>query len=129
MSDLKVDYQLLESTEYTLSSLVAEFQNMQAQESGYSWAMGSGPIAAAMDGFATNWNHNKANLVNSMQALGKMVGETLTQFKCADAKLASAQTTTSQPSTSQPTTSQPTTSLPANPFQSPLQTPFTTSTL
>jgi hypothetical protein len=73
MPDLKVDYQLLESTERTLSSLVSEFQNMQAQESSYNWAMGSGPIAAAMNGFADNWNDNKKNLVSSMQTLGTMV--------------------------------------------------------
>jgi hypothetical protein len=93
MPDLKVDYQLLESTERTLSSLVAEFQNMQAQETAYNGAMGSGPIAAAMDGFADNWNDNKKSLVNSMQVLGKMVSATVTQFKQADAKMAAAQKT------------------------------------
>jgi len=91
MPDLKVDYQLLESTERTLSSLVSEFQNMQAQESAYSGAMGSGPIAAAMNGFADNWNDNKKSLVNSMQVLGKMVSTTLQQFRQTDTKLASSQ--------------------------------------
>jgi len=91
MPDLKVDYQLLESTERTLSSLISEFQNMQAQESAYSGAMGSGPIAAAMNGFADNWSDNKKSLVNSMQALGKMVSATLQQFKQTDTKLASSQ--------------------------------------
>jgi hypothetical protein len=89
MPDLKVDYQLLESTERTLSSLVSEFQNMQAQESSYNWAMGSGPIAAAMNGFADNWNNNKKNLVSSMQTLGTMVSETVKHFQATDAKLAS----------------------------------------
>jgi hypothetical protein len=98
MPDLKVDYQLLESTERTLSSLVSEFQNMQAQETAYDGAMGSGPIAAAMNGFATNWNDNKKSLINSMQTLGKMVGETVLQFKTTDTKLAASQRTTSQKS-------------------------------
>jgi hypothetical protein len=96
MPDLKVDYQLLESTERTLSSLVSEFQNMQAQETAYDGAMGSGPIAAAMNGFATNWNDNKKGLINSMQTLGKMVSETVLQFKNTDSKLAASQRTTSQ---------------------------------
>jgi len=96
MPDLKVDYQLLESTELTLSSLVSEFQNMQAQESTYSGAMGSGPIAAAMNGFATNWEDNKKSLVNSMQVLGKMVSETVQHFKQTDTKLASSQQAPSQ---------------------------------
>jgi len=89
MPDLKVDYQLLESTERTLSSLVSEFQNMQAQESSYNWAMGSGPIAAAMNGFADNWNDNKKNLVSSMRTLGTMVSETVKHFQATDTKLAS----------------------------------------
>lgn len=96
MPDLKVDYQLLESTERTLSSLVSEFQNMQAQESSYNWAMGSGPIAAAMNGFADNWNDNKKSLVSSMQTLGTMVSETVKQFKATDTKLASSQTTSTK---------------------------------
>ena len=91
MPDLKVDYQLLESTERTLSSLVSEFQNMQAQEAAYDGAMGSGPIAAAMNGFATNWNDNKKSLVSSMQTLGKMVSETAARFKATDTKLAKSQ--------------------------------------
>lgn len=98
MPDLKVDYQLLESTERTLSSLVSEFQNMQAQESAYDWALGSGPIAGAMNGFACNWNDNKKSLLNSMQTLGKMVSETVQQFKSTDTKLATSQQTTSQQS-------------------------------
>ena len=98
MPDLKVDYQLLESTERTLSSLVSEFQNMQAQEAAYDGAMGSGPIAAAMNGFATNWNDNKKSLVSSMQTLGKMVSETAAQFKATDTKLTASQRTTSQQS-------------------------------
>jgi len=96
MPDLKVDYQLLESTERTLSSLVSEFQNMQAQETAYDWAMGSGPIAAAMNGFACNWNDNKKSLISSMQTLGKMVSETAAQFKNTDTKLAKSQTTSLQ---------------------------------
>ena len=91
MADLKVDYQLLDSTERSLSSLVSEFQNMQAQEDAYSGAMGSGDIASAMNGFATNWNKHKKNLVSSMQALGKMVSETKQQFQKTDTKLATAQ--------------------------------------
>jgi 2C-methyl-D-erythritol 2,4-cyclodiphosphate synthase len=87
VSDLKVDYQLLDSTERNLSSLVSEFQNMQAQEDAYSGAMGSGDIASAMNGFATNWKDHKKSLISSMQTLGKMVSETKQQFQKADTKL------------------------------------------
>lgn len=95
MPDLKVDFSLLESTERTLSSLMSEFQNMQAQEGSYDWAMGSGPVAAAMNGFATNWNDNKKSLVSSMQVLGEMITKTIEQFKQTDTRLASSQRTSS----------------------------------
>jgi uncharacterized protein YukE len=88
-ADLKVDYQLLDSTERTLSSLTSEFQNIKAQEGSYDGAMGSGDIASAMDAFAGNWDSHRAKLVGSMQALGKMISESRKQFTHTDTKLAS----------------------------------------
>lgn len=52
MTDLKVDYALLDQSETTLSGLVSEFENIRAQESAYDGAMGSGDIASAMGSFA-----------------------------------------------------------------------------
>lgn len=88
MADLKVDYQLLDSTERTLSSLTSEFQNIKAQEGSYDGAMGSGDIAGAMDSFAGNWDYHRGKLVDSMQALGKMVGQTRQAFQKTDTGLA-----------------------------------------
>jgi uncharacterized protein YukE len=90
MADLKVDYQLLDSTERTLSSLVSEFQNIKAQEGSYDGAMGSGDIASAMDGFAGNWDYHRQKLVGSMQALGKMISESKDQFQKTDHHMASS---------------------------------------
>lgn len=87
MADLKVDYQLLDSTERTLTSLTSEFQNIRARDSGYDGAMGSGGIAAAMDSFAGNWDYHRGKLVGSMQALGKMINEATKQFTQTDTKL------------------------------------------
>jgi hypothetical protein len=94
MADLKVDYQLLDSTETTLSSLVSEFQNIKAQESGYDGAMGSGDVAGAMDSFGGNWDYHREKLVGSMQALGKMVSESKQQFQKTDNQLKTSLTTT-----------------------------------
>lgn len=88
MADLKVDYQLLDSTERTLSSLTSEFQNIKAQESGYTGALGSGDIAGAMDSFAGNWDYHREKMVGSMQALGKMVSQTIQAFQKTDTGLA-----------------------------------------
>jgi hypothetical protein len=87
MADLKVDYQLLDATERTLSNLTSEFQNIKARESGYDGAMGSGDIASAMDSFAGNWDYHRGKLVGSMQALGKMITESKKQFTQTDTKL------------------------------------------
>jgi hypothetical protein len=92
MADLKVDYQLLESIESSLSSLLSEFQNITTQTSGYDGAMGSSAVASAMDGFAGNWNHHRQSLITSMQSLGKMVSETIQQFQKTDKTLASSLT-------------------------------------
>jgi hypothetical protein len=87
LADLKVDYQLLDSIESSLSSLLSEFQNIKAQTGGYDGDMGSGAVASAMDGFAGNWDDHRKNLISSIQSLGKMVSETKQQFRNADDKL------------------------------------------
>jgi hypothetical protein len=92
VADLKVDYQLLNSIESSLTSLLSEFQNIKAQTSAYDGAMGSGAVASAMDGFAGNWDHHRQGLITSIQSLGKMVSETIQQFKNADNKLSSSLT-------------------------------------
>lgn len=90
MADLKVDYQLLDSTERTLSSLVSEFQHIKARDGSYNGALGSGDIAAAMDGFAGNWDYHRQKLVGSMQALGKMISESKDQFQQTDHRMAAS---------------------------------------
>jgi hypothetical protein len=87
MADLKVDYQLLDSIERSLSSLLSEFQNIQVRTGAYDGAMGSSAVVSAMDGFAGNWNDHRQNLISTMQALGKMVSETRQQFQQTDNKL------------------------------------------
>lgn len=90
MADLKVDYQLLDSTERTLSSLVSEFQHIKARDGSYDGAMGSGDIASAMDGFAGNWDYHRQKLVGSMQALGTMISESKDQFRKTDDRMAAS---------------------------------------
>jgi len=87
MADLKVDYQLLDSTERNLSDLISQFQNIKAQTSDYNGAMGSGDIAGAMGSFAGNWDYHRKKLISSMQSLGQMVSETKKQFQDADNQL------------------------------------------
>jgi hypothetical protein len=92
MTDLKVDYALLDQSEVTLSGLVSEFENIKAQESAYDGAMGSGDIASAMDSFAGNWDYHRKKLVGSIQALGTMINQTKQAFDTTDGKLQSSLT-------------------------------------
>lgn len=87
MADLKVDYQLLDSIERSLSTLVSEFQNIQAQAGGYDGAMGSADIAGAMGSFAGNWDYHRKQIVGSMQSLGQMVSQTRKHFQDTDSRL------------------------------------------
>jgi len=87
MTDLKVDYTLLDQSETSLSGLVSDFQNIKAQESSYDGALGSGDIAGAMDSFAGNWDYHRKKLVSSMQALGTMINQTKQAFTQTDTKL------------------------------------------
>ena len=90
MADLKVNYDLLDSTERTLSSLVSEFQNIETDTGSYGSAMGSGDVDGAMGNFAGNWDYHRKQLVGSMQSLGKMVSATKKHFRDTDDKLASS---------------------------------------
>jgi hypothetical protein len=69
MTDLKIDYQLLDQISASLSSLAAQFENIQATQDGYNGAMGSDLIAGAMNGFAGNWSIHRKKLLDSMLAL------------------------------------------------------------
>lgn len=88
MSDLKVDYSLLEASHSRLTGLISEFGDLQASTSGYDGALGSGAIAGAMDGFAGNWSYHRDQLVADMQKLDDMITESVKQFMDTDKKAA-----------------------------------------
>lgn len=89
MSDLKVDYQLLESIHSTMGGILTELENIQPQQGQYDGAMGSGSIAGAMDGFAGNWTYHRKQIIGNLQSLNTMVTETIQKFQQADSKLKS----------------------------------------
>jgi hypothetical protein len=88
LSDLKVDYGILEQTEKTLSTLYSEFENCQAQERVYDPEWGSGDVKNAMDGFTNNWNQHRTRLLGTIKSTGQLVSQTLQSFQQTDAKLA-----------------------------------------
>lgn len=87
MADLVVDYNLLDQVESTLSGLHGEFSDIQAQQHSYFSAWGSDAIASAMDDFAGNWDYHRKKMLDSMESLGKMVGQCKLSFSKADTDL------------------------------------------
>lgn len=88
-SDFVVDYALLEKVENTLNSLHREFGDIQAQEQGYSADWGSGDIASAMNGFATNWDYHRSQMLKSMESLCTDVHTCRTETARHDSRLKS----------------------------------------
>lgn len=84
MTDLRVDYQLLDQIDASLGRLAAEFGSIEAVQDSYNAAMGSPDIAGAMTGFAENWSIHRKKLVSSMQALQKMTQGTRQGFQGTD---------------------------------------------
>ena len=88
MADFVVDYSLLQQVDKTLQDLMNQFQNIQAQEQGYTGAYGSGDVAGAMDDFAGNWSYHRGKIVDSMNALSQSVEEVMSETKKYDSGLA-----------------------------------------
>jgi hypothetical protein len=88
MSDLKVDFNILQTTETTLTRLHAEFSDIKAQERVYDSEWGSGDVKDAMHSFTDNWDDHRKNLLNTISNVGKLVSESISAFQKTDGKLA-----------------------------------------
>lgn len=84
MTDLRVDYQLLDQVYASLGRLAGQFENIQAMQDGYNGAMGSADITAAMNRFAGDWSIHRARLTVSMRALQQKVHQTHREFSQTD---------------------------------------------
>ena len=89
MSDLKVDFDILQGTEKALTSLHSEFSNIKAQERVYDSEWGSGDVKDAMHSFTDNWDDHRKSLLNTIENVGKLVSESISAFQKTDGKLAS----------------------------------------
>lgn len=92
MTDLVVDYNLLNQAESSLSGLHGEFSEIRGQQHAYFSAWGSDVIASAMNDFAGNWDYHRKKLLDSMESLSKMVDQCKSSFAQADTDLSNALT-------------------------------------
>jgi hypothetical protein len=86
-ADLKIDYQLYETSYSKLTYLSSQLQDIQAQQAEYDGVMGSGDISGAMDNFAGNWTNHRNQIVNNINSLTQMVQKALTDFPKTDRDL------------------------------------------
>jgi len=93
MTDLSVDYQLLEDTSKSLTSIKSEFEGIRNHESDLHRVWGSGDVSGAMDDFAGNWDYHRHKIISSIGTIGTMVDQTIQTFQKADKQLKSSLTT------------------------------------
>jgi uncharacterized protein YukE len=87
-SDLKVEFDILRSTEKALTSLHSEFSDLKAQERAYDSEWGSGDVKDAMHSFTDNWDDHRKKLLDSIGNVGKLVSQSISAFQDTDGKLA-----------------------------------------
>ncbi|GAA1250452.1 hypothetical protein [Oryzihumus leptocrescens] len=92
MSDLVVDYDLLESSKSDLASIKQVFDSLESAVSDASHCWGDDNVSSAMHTFATNWGYHRAKLSDLIQSGCEKIEKTLTSFKDADRHNAQALT-------------------------------------
>ena len=88
MTDLRIDYRLLDDSSKTLGFIYDSFDHMKSRTSHTDSDWGSGEIRDAMHDFADNWDKHRHDQMKSIDAMKKMVDETLAGFRDNDGKLA-----------------------------------------
>lgn len=89
MSDLKVDYETLETSADTVGRLKGTFDALPNRVAGQQSDWGDRGIADAMDDFANNWDYRRDILSGKLAEVHEKIESTLETFRKADAKLAS----------------------------------------
>ncbi|MDQ0715407.1 hypothetical protein QFZ55_004859 [Streptomyces luteogriseus] len=90
MSDLVVDFGLLSTSAKQLKAIQTEFRNLADWRDDIESAVGAPALKEAMTEFIDNWDDNRKRLLESLEAVGKMVEGTRDAFKGLDDDLAKA---------------------------------------
>jgi hypothetical protein len=90
MSDLVVDFDLLNTSAKQLKAIQTEFKSLDEWKEDIEWVVGAPEIKDAMGQFIDNWDDNRKKLLDSLETVGKMVEGTRDAFKGLDDELAKA---------------------------------------
>lgn len=101
MTDLRVDYAVLEASTSSLTRLRSEFDAIERRRDATSDLWGHEAVRDAMDEFASNMHHHREALSKEMGTVQEKLQGTISAFREADAKLAAEleENTTHQPPT------------------------------
>lgn len=87
MTDLKVDYSLLDQSQTSLRRIASEFGSCEATRDELAPIWGSSDVAGAMRGFVNNWDRHRGQLLDKINTVGEMCASTAETFRCADLAL------------------------------------------
>ena len=87
MTDLKVDYSLLDQSQTSLQRIASEFGSCEATRDELAHVWGSHDVAGAMRGFVNNWDRHRGQLLDKINNVGQMCAASAETFRCADLAL------------------------------------------
>jgi uncharacterized protein YukE len=88
MSDLIVDFALLDTSSKQLKEIQREFKDLDEGMSDIKSVVGAAALKEAMTDFIDNWDDNRERLLEDLENVGKMVEGTRDAFKGLDDELA-----------------------------------------
>jgi hypothetical protein len=89
VSDLIVDYQVLERSEQLLARLNQQISAGTGASAAADPDWGFGGVVSAMGGFYGDWSYHRQQILGRMEALHTMARQSRQAFQGADGKLAS----------------------------------------
>ncbi|MCX4568481.1 hypothetical protein OOK48_19325 [Streptomyces viridodiastaticus] len=88
MSDLTVDFSLLNTSAKQLKAIRKEFKELNEWKDDIQSVVGARELKEAMADFIENWDDNRKRLLDDLENVGKMVEGTRNAFKGLDDELA-----------------------------------------
>ncbi|WPP31330.1 hypothetical protein [Streptomyces sp. CL7] len=88
MSDLTVDFSLLNTSTKQLKAIQKEFKELNEWKDDIESVVGARELREAMADFIENWDDNRKRLLEDLENVGKMVEGTRNAFKSLDDELA-----------------------------------------
>lgn len=87
MTDLKVDYQVLDASCRTLDKLKVDFDGIEKRRDSTEGYWGHDDVKDAMDEFASNMDHHRKDLAKEIAEVHDKLEATVKAFREADQKL------------------------------------------